>query len=168
MNVFLLAAVTVDGFIGRNVGQSSLDWTCPEDKRLFVELTKTAGVMVMGSHTFATINRGLPGRKIVVMTHHPDQIASIEGVTASQASPAEIVSQLADEGYDRLAVCGGAVVYTDFLQARVIDEIYLTVEPVIFGSGIRLINAEVAACLQLLESRQLNDNTILLRYRVQK
>jgi dihydrofolate reductase len=51
MKVFLIAAVTADGFIGRDASHLA-DWTSPEDKKLFRKLTTEAGVVVMGSKTF--------------------------------------------------------------------------------------------------------------------
>ncbi len=54
MKVSLLAAITADGFIGRDATHLA-DWTGKEDKKMFIELTKEAGTIVMGSRTFATI-----------------------------------------------------------------------------------------------------------------
>lgn len=165
MKVFLIAAITADGFIGRTA-EHLADWTSPEDKKLFARLTKEAGVMVMGSRTFATIGRALPGRKTIVYTSRPDEFA-IEGVMPTAEAPHTLVRRLKDEGISGLAICGGASIYRLFMQAGVVDELYLTVEPVLFGSGITLFDGELETQLSLLDSKKLNDNTILLHYAVQ-
>jgi len=164
MKVFIIAALTADGFIGRNAGHLA-DWTSSEDKKLFVSLTKQAGTMVMGSRTFATIGRALPGRKTIVYTSKPDEF-SVEGVEATNEPPAALLQRLAAAGVEAVAVCGGASIYGLFMRAGVVDELYITVEPILFGTGITLFDAETETRLQLLETKQLNDNTVLLHYAV--
>nr|AIA12731.1 Dihydrofolate reductase [uncultured bacterium]AIA12957.1 Dihydrofolate reductase [uncultured bacterium] len=166
MKVFLVAAITADGFIGRDSGHLA-DWTSPEDKKLFVRLTKQAGTMVMGSKTFATIGRALPGRKTIVYTSKPDEF-NTEGVEATNESPIELVARLENEGVEALAVCGGASIYALFMSAGVVDELYLTVEPLLFGTGVPLFSDQLDCKLSLLELDKLNEHSVLLHYAVQK
>jgi len=167
MKVFLIAAITVDGFIGRSADHLA-DWTSPEDKKLFVTKTKEAGIMVMGSKTFATIGRALPGRKTIVYTSRPDEFAPLENVEATNESPAELVTRLEQAGATGLAICGGASIYSLFMEAGVVDELYLSVEPVAFGMGVPLFGNSLEAQLELLDSQKLNDNTVLLHYAVKR
>jgi dihydrofolate reductase len=166
MNVFLIAAVTADGFIGRHSAHNA-DWTSKEDKKLFVQLTKAAGVMVMGSRTFKTIGRALPERRMIVLTSQPDTITA-EGVEVTSESPQELVQRLRAEGVQNLAVCGGAAVYAQFMEANLVDELYLTVEPLLFGTGVPLFASDLDVALTLLKTEKLNDNAVLLHYRVNK
>jgi dihydrofolate reductase len=165
MKVFIIAALTADGFIGRTADHLA-DWTSPEDKKLFTSLTKEAGVMAMGSRTFATIGRALPGRRNIVYTASPDAFTSVEGVEPTNESPADLIARLKQEGVSGLAVCGGASIYSLFMEAGVVEEVYITIEPVLFGTGITLFSSEIEASLTLLETRKLNDNTVLLHYAV--
>jgi dihydrofolate reductase len=164
MNVVLIAAITADGFIGRSSGHAA-DWTSQEDKKLFVQITKETGTMVMGSRTFETIGRALPGRRNIVLTSRP-QSYEAEGVEFTDESPRDLVNRLEDEGTKSLAVCGGAQVYHQFMQAGLVNELYLTVEPVLFGTGVKLFANELDIKLQLLSSDKLNEDVILLRYKV--
>jgi dihydrofolate reductase len=164
MKVFIIAALTADGFIGRDAGHLA-DWTSPEDKKLFVSLTKQAGTMVMGARTFATIGKALPGRRTLVYTSKPEAF-SVEGVEATNEAPEVLLQRLADEGVEQVAICGGASIYGLFMRAGLVDELYLTIEPVLFGAGITLFDAPTQTTLRLLESRPLNDNTVLLHYAV--
>lgn len=168
MNVFIIAALTADGFIGRDASHTSVEWTSDEDKQIFRAATKEAGVMIMGSRTFATINRGMPGRKIVVLTSRPDELAQFDGVGASSEAPAELLKRLESEGYSQVAICGGSSVYFQFIQAGLVDELYLTIEPVLFGQGVALFNGTLDLKLELKETKQLNDNTLQLVYKVLK
>jgi dihydrofolate reductase len=55
-----------------------------------------------------------------------------------------------------------------FMDAGVVDKLYLTVEPIIFGDGIHLFNKALDKKLELQEIIKLNSQTILLDYNVVK
>lgn len=164
MKTFIIAALTADGFIGRDAAHLS-DWSSKEDKQLFVRLTKQAGVIVMGSATFATIGRALPGRRMIVYTRHPERIAA-EAVEATSESPAVLLKRLESEGAAGLAVCGGTQIYSLFMHAGAVDELYLTVSPLLFGRGLSLFDAQLDVRLELLDSELINPQEMLLHYRV--
>jgi len=67
MKVTLLMALTADGLIGKDDAHLT-DWTATEDKKLFKSFTQKAGVVIMGSKTFETLDRPLPGRKVIILT----------------------------------------------------------------------------------------------------
>jgi dihydrofolate reductase len=79
-----------------------------------------------------------------------------------------LVTRLAADGIHQLAICGGASIYQQFLAAGVVNKLYLTVEPILFGSGIRLFNeTTVDKKLQLISSRCLNDQgSLWLEYQL--
>lgn len=182
MHVFLIAAVSADGFIDRGEHQASTEWTSAEDKKFFRDRTKEAGVMVVGRTTFETIGRALPGRKIYVLSSQskPEKFSEIPNsqVEYTSLAPAELLSQLettalmdADgttKKITEVAVCGGSSVYTQFMQAGLINTVYLTIEPVVFGEGIKLFSGTLQNKLTLGSLQKLSGQTILLEYTVEK
>ena len=72
MEVILVMAMTLDGKIARD-SLEPVDWTGKADKQYFVQVTRKAGVVIMGSRTFDTIGKPLPGRKNIVMTRNKDR-----------------------------------------------------------------------------------------------
>jgi len=162
MKAFIIAALSADGYIAHNAHELT-DWTSKEDKKLFVELTKRAGVMVMGRSTFDTIGRALPGRKTVVYSSRP---VEAEGVEVTQEPPQQLLARLSAEGYGEVAIVGGRSIYNQFLEAGVVDELYLTIEPLVLGSGVNLATIPKTMQLKLKELRKLNDDTVLVRYKV--
>jgi dihydrofolate reductase len=165
MKIFIVAAVSMDGFIALNDRHVSLDWTSKEDKRKFVELTKRAGVMIMGRKTFDTIGKALPGRKTYVYTSGN---VDAEGVESTDLPPEEFISKLESEGYSEAALVGGQAIFDLFLKNDAVDEIYLTIEPVLFGQGLTLGKSVTDKRLKLLKQEKLNDDTLLLHYKVIK
>jgi len=130
MKVFMIAAVSADGFIAEH-DEHIADWTSPEDKRFFVARTREAGVVVMGGKTFRTIGRAMPGRRNVVYTSKPESI-NVPDVETTDKPARELIDQLEQEGVHEVAICGGTAIYTLFMKSGLIDEIYLTVEPLTF------------------------------------
>lgn len=166
MNCFLIAALTIDGFIARHPGHISTSWTSADDKKWFGQRTKQAGVVIMGAKTFATIGRALPGRLTVVYTRQA-QTSSDPNVRFTNLSPAELLQQLEDENYSEVAICGGSSIYSMFMKLGLITKLYLTIEPVVFGAGVHLFSQDLEKVkLQLVQSSQLSDQTLLLEYDV--
>lgn len=168
MRVFIIAAISADGLMGAHDTQRSLDWRSKDDARFFIDTTKAARVMVMGSTTYKTfrMKRAPPGRRLIVYTRDPSSING-EGVETTQLEPKDLLAQLEKEGYTELAVCGGAMINSLFLEAGVVDEIYLTVEPVVFGGGVPLLRQDAPVKLRLIDARNLSANTLLLHYTVE-
>jgi dihydrofolate reductase len=164
MNVILIAALSADGFIARSASHGA-DWTGSADKKIFVKLTKAMGTMIMGRTTFDTIGRALPGRRTIVYTSHPETI-DVEGIETTASEPAELLQRLATEGTTGVAVCGGAHVYTQFMAAGLVKDLYLTYIPVVFGQGVTLFNQPLSAELEQIETTDIGDGAVLIHYRV--
>lgn len=166
MKVILVAAVTIDGKLARNPAHF-VDWSSREDKRLFFSLSKQAGVIIIGNNTFKTLPAPLPGRLHVVLTHDLTHKKNIPGeVEFTNQSPQNILASLEARGYTEAVLGGGSQINSLFLHNDLIDEISLTIEPLIFGLGIDLFSGiEFKRRAELLEFERLNEvGSIRLRY----
>lgn len=168
MNVFIIAAISADGLIAKDSDQKSTVWTSQADKKFFSERTKKARVVVMGRKTFDTIGKPLPGRLNVVYSRQQSIGNREQGTNLrfTNKSPKQLIKELEKEGYKEVAICGGASIYTMFMKAGVVNKIYLTVESVVFGRGVRLFNQEIEAKLRLNRVKKLAGKTVLLEYLV--
>ena len=163
IKVFIIAAVSADGFIAKDTQHSPMYWSSKADKKRFVELTKRAGVVVMGSSTYKTIGQPLKERvNIVYSKNH-----SFEGIEVTQKSPIELITDLETRGFKEVAICGGSQIYTMFMKAGVVDTLYLTVEPILFGKGITIFNDDLHYKL-VLQNSQVSESTgtLLAEYKV--
>ena len=161
-------AITLDGKIAQSSDHFP-DWTGKADKRFFMETTKKAGCLIMGNTTYKTIGRPLPGRKNVILTRKPgecfhDHDESVLEFT--NKSPEKLLAQLDSEGFLEVVLAGGAQINSLF--APYIDEILLTISPLIFGNGIGLFSDDLDLNLELQELTTLDENLVLVRYKVIK
>lgn len=160
----IIAAVTADGFIAKDEHHPAM-WTSKADKKRFVEVTKKAGVIVMGSHTWKTIGRPLKERVNIVYSRKQD--FTNEGAEMTNDDPITLLSKLEARGFKEVAICGGTNIYTMFMKAKVVDRIYLTVEPIVFGKGLSLFNEDLLFNLELISSVQSESSgSLLLEYKV--
>ncbi len=165
MKVILLMAITLDGRIGKTPDHFP-DWTGPEDKKLFVEITRRAGVLIMGSKTFDTIGSPLPGRKNVVLTRDKSRISRWDNLVFTDDPPGVILKKLEQEGYTEAILTGGAMVNALFAEEGLIDELVITIAPKIFGYGLSLFTQEISMNLELKNIARLGRDMVCLTYRV--
>jgi dihydrofolate reductase len=167
MKVILLMALTVDGKIARHPDQF-IDWSGKADKKLFVQMTKKAGVLIMGSRTYDTIGRPLPDRKNIVLTRNKDRQSDNEDLIFTDEKPADLVDGLQAAGYTEVILTGGSTINTLFARANLIDEIVVTISPKIFGTGIGLFSKELNLSLVLKSMGKVGDGLVMLKYQVIK
>ncbi len=165
IRTILLMAQTLDGKIARHSDHFP-DWTGKADKRLFVEITKSAGALIMGSKTFDTIGKPLPGRKNIVMTRDPRRVSQWGNLVYTGLPPQTLLTELASEGYRQVVIAGGTRINSIFMRAGLIDELIVTITPMIFGTGIALFEEGIEVDLNLKDFRQLDEARVCLHYRV--
>lgn len=163
--VFIITAVSIDGYIAKHADEPT-NWTSLEDKQHFAAQTKQAGVVIMGNATFNTLSRPLSNRLNVIYTKSPENLQATENVMPTNSSPEELVTQLQNKGFSNIAIIGGKQINSLFLQADLVDELYVTIEPRIFGSGIPLAELTREVDLILLQQTLLNKNSLLLHFAV--
>ena len=167
MKVILVMAVTADGMIARG-SMELIDWTGKADKKYFVHVTREAGVMIMGSKTFDTIGKVLPGRKNIVMTRDKTRTSQDEELIFTHQTPGQVIKDLQAQGFKSAALIGGSTVNTLFMKEGLIDEIHITMVPRIFGKGLSLFQETLDARLELLDAKGIDKGHVLLKYRVKK
>lgn len=172
MKVILSMAITANGLVAAEHGDSS--FTSDADWERFDELSKAAGVVVMGRATHEALLKEnmfpFEGRLNVVMTKTPPRAdADGESVLFTEEAPSAVLKILEEKGFDTAFIGGGAKLAGSFMKEGLVDEIYLTVEPVAFGKGIQLFReSDFRADLDLLDITRLSKNEIQLHYKVVK
>lgn len=174
MKVTLVMVSSVDGKITQHNAPDIYHWTSIEDQKHFFALIAKHNIIVMGRSTFEAarpVMRLTPGKLRLVMTRSPEKFASetVPGqLEFTNKHPQEIVADLEKKGYTEMLLAGGASVNTLFLKENLVDELWLTIEPKIFGVGSPLVGVEALDVNLSLETiEKLNkQGTLLLKYRI--
>ena len=175
MQIIGLAAMSLDGFITRG-NEPGTAFTSPEDKAWFREVTKDFSVKIMGRRTFEVsreyilqqIEHGDRSSRFV-LTSNPSAHKAFQkpgSLEFTNRNPEQIVNQLSETHADaKIAVLGGGAVYSAFLNANLLDEFWITLEPKIFGTGTPIVTEPSMNKLTLIETHNLGPSTLLLKYR---
>jgi dihydrofolate reductase len=164
MKIILMMAMTVDGKIAKSSDHFP-DWTSREDKKYFFDTTKKHGAVLMGEKTFFTFPKPLPDRLNVVFTleENPPEIPNVKWVSGDEK---KVLGELENMGYKSAILGGGAFLNSQFLKKKLIDEIWLTIEPKIFGDGLGIFGGDFDQDLKLLSVEKINENSVVVKYKV--
>jgi dihydrofolate reductase len=165
--LILIMALTLDGKSGLSADHFP-DWTGSADKRMFKSLSQKAGVVIMGSRTYDTIGKPLPGRLVIVMTRNPERVSDHPNLRFTSQSAPEVLQMIATEGYTEAILAGGTTINDLFIAADLVDELVITFAPLTFGQGLGLYNIAKPLRLSLLNHSVLDANTLMARYRVER
>lgn len=170
--VVLVAVVSLDGCLTKHDEPGASGWASTDDQRHFRSTLATCDASVMGSATYLEAREQIRAnltaqRRRVVMTRSPERFVE-DGVPDrlefTSETPTSIVDRLRADGHHRCAVLGGGQIYSQFLAAGLVDEMLITIEPRVFGNGIRLagIDTAIDPRFTLTEVSRLGTDTVLL------
>ncbi len=160
-------AHSVDGYIADAEG--SLDWLFTRagtDDYGHAEFMADVDGLAMGRATWDYIagEPDLPfeGRPVYVFTHR--DATPRDGVTFWSRTAAEAVAEWQSAGLRHVYVDGGRLI-SEFLEAGLVDDLTLTVVPVLLGSGSRLFHdVPVQTSLTLTSATPFPSGLVQLRY----
>jgi dihydrofolate reductase len=129
----------------------------------------------MGRKTYEAVKRHMVFQKNqlrIVMTSHPELYATQtipHKLEFTDESPQELVMRVSKNGYKTMLLVGGGTLNTAFFKSKLVNELFLTIEPILFGDGISIVTKDCPDIrLQLLSIKRLNPRgTLLLRYRIE-
>jgi len=169
LSVFI--ATSLDGYIASADG--SLDWlhaAAREDEDYGYDAF-LAGVdaLAMGRGTYDHIASIDPlpygDRPVYVFTHRPPPARV--GVTFLDVGVGEAIARWTDAGYRRVYIDGGALIRA-FLAADAIDDVTITVAPIVLGEGIPLFAGGPRVALDLAGATSFPSGMVSVRYVVRR
>lgn len=174
MKTILVFVSTLDGKVTKWGNHDVKSWSSKSDQEYFKKKWNESRLIVMGSNTFDE-NSVKPSSNhlFIVMTRHPSNYKGIEisgRLEFTKESPSELFARFEKGGYELMLIVGGAQIATSFLKKQLIDELWLTIEPKIFGIGGNfVIEEKLDINLQLLSCEKVNkQGTLIAKYSVKK
>ena len=170
------AAATLDGYIATD--DDGIDWLTGFEpnydgegesvKGSIDSVIEGTGALVMGSSTYEFIlGHDWPygDRPSWVLTSR--KLPPTEGadIRFHNGSVAEIHPEMVEAAGDRhLWVVGGGPVASDLAEAGLLDELWVTVVPIVLGSGKPLFSRPIDRAMRLLGTRTFASGMLELRY----
>lgn len=169
MKVILYMAITANGFIAGK--DDCVDWISKNSWRGYMDKVKQIKCAIVGRRTYELMpeDEFVKGCTYIIFTHKKELAKKSPNVKFFSDSPKEVLNILKKEGIKQVCILGGGKLSSSFMKEKLIDEIYLDVEPVILSKGIQLFSeGDFEANLELIGTKKLSDNEIQLHYRVKK
>ena len=174
MKTILIFVSTLDGKVTKWGEPHVSSWSSHQDQDYYKNVCNESRLIVMGSNTFNSDTfRPSANHQLIVMTKHPDKYKSLEipgQIEFTNESPAELIARFISKGNQQMLVLGGPHVATSFLKEQLIDELWLTIEPKIFGTGGNFateVNLDIN--LRLIHCEKVNEQgTLITKYAVLK
>lgn len=169
-------AATLDGYIADS--GDGIDWLQgfesgyegPGEKVLDAidAYLEGVGALVMGSSTYEFIlghDWAYGERPTWVLTSRDLPVIEGADIRFHDGPVAEIHPEMLEAAGDRdLWVVGGGPVASELADAGLLDELHVTIVPVVLGAGKPLFSAPVEKGMRLLGTRQFDNGMFELRY----
>ena len=174
MKVILIFVTNLDGKVTKWGDPHVFRWSSPEDQAYFKKTWKESPLVIMGSGTFDYDPvKPDPNKLLVIMTRTPEEYTKyvVPGqLEFSNETPTQLVERYKAAGYKQMLMVGGAHVATSFFKEQLIDEVWLTLEPKIFGKGGNfVVEQELDVELKRISLETVNERgTMIMKYEVIK
>ncbi|MGY1730563.1 dihydrofolate reductase family protein [Geodermatophilus sp. SYSU D01045] len=169
--VFAGMAASLDGFIQSTSGDLAWlnDAMAPGEDYGFAETEARTGAYVVGANTYREMGTaGIGSVPTWVVTHDAD-LATGRDVHAYAGDLTRLIDTVRsriDPGKD-ICVFGGGRLVTQLLELGLVDELGVSVVPVVLGGGVPFFGTMTASTrLRLVECRPFPSGIVLLNYRV--
>ena len=168
--VFAGMASSLDGYIQSASGDLSWlnDAMAPGEDYGFAATEARTGAYVIGANTYREMGRSGGAVPTWVVTHDAT-LATGRNVRPYAGDLRQLIDSVRsdiDPGKD-ICVFGGGRLVSQLLELGLIDELGLSVIPVVLGGGVRFFDAMAAVTkLELIECRPFPSGIVALNYRV--
>jgi dihydrofolate reductase len=173
MKTILIFVSTLDGKITKWGEPLVKLWSSHQDQDYYKKIWNESQLIVMGSNTFNAGSFPSSKPQLIIMTRNPEKYESLKipgQIEFTNESPVELSDRFKSEGHEQMLVVGGPHVATSFLKDQLIDELWLTFEPKIFGIGGNFAtDVKLDINLRLIHCEKVNEQgTLITKYAVFK
>lgn len=166
--IILYIASSLDGYVARENGD--IDWLPQSDTSGYDEFYKTIDVVIMGKTTYDQVltfgEYPYKDKKSYVFTRNNSTARdeNVEFVSNTDEFVKDILSKL--EG--NIWLIGGGQIISSFVNNGIVDQIILSIVPIVIGKGIPLFqNIQKEMKLELVKTSNY-DKFVELHYKVLK
>jgi dihydrofolate reductase len=169
--VFAGMAASLDGFIQSASGDLSWlnDAMAPDEDYGFAETESRTGAYVIGANTYREMGGGPGGAVPTYVVTHDASLATGRNVRPCAGDLRQLIDTVRsdiDPGKD-ICVFGGGRLVSRLLELGLIDELGVSIIPVVLGGGVAFFDAMAASTkLELIECRPFPSGIVALNYRV--
>ncbi len=164
------AAVSLDGYIAGP--DEAIDWIRfgKDTEALMVEAWKGVDAILMGRRTFEFAQRsgggGASSAKMRTSVFSTTLSEVPKGVELVRRDAADFVGRLKGQEGGNIWLMGGGGLAASLIEASLVDEVGLSVHPVLLGDGVPTFGRMARRVdLERIEARPIGEDCVYIRYR---
>jgi dihydrofolate reductase len=162
-------AISLDGYIEGPNGE--YDWMVLDHDFDFVEHMKRFDTFLFGRNSYEKLlklgNVSFPGITNYVFSNSLDKVDG--HFTLLKGDIKNIVADIKNQDGKDIAVYGGANLLSSLLDLNIVDELNMSIIPVVLGQGKPMVNIlKRRVYLALVETKNFSNGTVQLIYRVKQ
>ena len=166
----LFIATSLDGYIAGPHGD--LTWLFHDGDYGYTPFYERVDTVLMGRRTYETAlsfaQWPYAGRRAIVFTRRGERAIASPDTVATSRAPADVIGELRAREGGMLWLVGGGELVKACLDATLIDDVVVSIHPVILGGGTPLIPLGTRRTeLALTAERRFPSGLVQLAYRVE-
>lgn len=169
MKVTLYIATSLDGYIAGP--DDDLSWLFTDDDYGYTNFLDQVEVLIMGRGTYDVIRTfgewPYPGKKTVVVSRSGGVECVTPDTRAFSGSLGDLVEELRDAEAEHVWLVGGGELVRGFLKEGLLEQIVVSLHPVLLGNGVPLFPGGFPrTLLSLVEAERFDSGLVQLTYSV--
>lgn len=164
--IILFIASSLDGYIARKSGE--IDWLFTDQDYGYSDFYSNIDTLLMGRKTYEQVltfgEYPYEGVKTYVFSKNTDLSLAPDTEIISD-NIKTFVSSLKEKNGKNIWLVGGAQLVFELINAKLIDEVILSIHPIILGEGIGLFPTKISPqFFQLTQCQSYNTGLVQLSY----
>lgn len=165
----LFIATSLDGFIAGP--DDDLSWLFTDTDYGFDDFYASVDALIMGRGTYDVVQKlgkwPYVGKKVVVVSRQKEIEIRTPETTSFLGDLEELKARLEKEGSVNVWLVGGGELVVSCLNLGLIDQVVVSLHPVLLGQGVPLFPAKFPKTrLDLLEAESFDSGLVQLTYQV--
>jgi dihydrofolate reductase len=162
VNLILYNTVSLDGYIASPDEQ--FDWNAADySLEQFFSRCQKADALIMGrrawdAYILAEMSPLRPDN-MYILSSSGSLLGDTSLASVVSLSPKDLIQQLEQQGCHEVLLVGGSKTNTSFLEAGLVDELLLDVQPTFLGSGLPIFKLNQQQKTKLVAVRQMGSVT---------
>jgi dihydrofolate reductase len=170
--LILYIAASLDGYIAQpNDDLSFLNLVAKENEDYgYSEFTDSVDTVILGRKTYSWVVKETgefshSDKKAFIITR--SKLPQVGNITFYNGDLNYLIERLKSESGKNIFLDGGAEIVNEFLKLQQIDEIILSIIPILLGGGTRLFNQGFTEHkLKLISSKSFDTGLVQLHYQI--
>lgn len=169
MTVILFIAASLDGYIAGP--DDDLSWLFTDADYGFSNFFKGVDTLLMGRGTYEVIRTfgewPYPGKRTIVVSRSSGLEIETPATELYCGELPELLAKLSDQECHRVWLVGGGELVRSFLEQGLLDEISVSMHPILLGKGVPLFPGGFRRTLLLLkDTKSFEGGLVQLNYHV--